>query len=143
MKNYLSLFLFLYYVLLLPSFYLCLKSTLNFCTFFSSTFPYKSLLLSSHIFHHNFNITQLSSIPHSQKCFLLSSLIVFLTYPSFFQPGVCFFLICLSHFIGPTRAWTSPKDLCPMLRAVPKILVFSCMLALVVLWSRKITSGPH
>lgn len=60
------------------------KVTSNFA-FFSSMFPHKLLLLCSHILNYTFDITHLSSIPHSQKCFLLSSLIVFLTYPSFFS----------------------------------------------------------
>lgn len=131
-KKYLSLFLFSYYVLFLPSFDVPLKSTLSFA-FFSSMFPYKLLLFSSHILHRTFNNLQLSSIPHSQKCFLLSSLIVFLTYPSFFQPG-CLFLPHLSQLLHwANKSLNIPKDLCPMLRAVPKIPVFSCMLALVVL----------
>lgn len=46
-KKNLSLFLFSYYVLFLPSFDLPLKSTLSFA-FFSSMFPYK-LLLFSHL----------------------------------------------------------------------------------------------
>jgi len=101
------------------------------------------VILSSQILHHTFNITQLSSIPHSQKGFLLFSRIVFLTYPSFFQ-SICLFLPHLSQPLHWTnKSLNIPKDVCPMLRAVPKIVVFWCMLALVVLWSRKITSGPH
>lgn len=61
----------------------------------------------------------------------------------FFQPG-CLFLPHLSQPLHwANKSPNIPRDLCPILRAVPKILVFSCMLALVVLWSRKITSGPH
>ncbi|XP_035182862.1 mirror-image polydactyly gene 1 protein isoform X4 [Oxyura jamaicensis] len=45
----------------------------------------------------------------------------------------CLFLPHLSQPLHCTKSLNIPKDLCPVLRAVPKILVFSCVLALVVL----------